>query len=149
MTEAKTVAFLDIAERSHPMTVLDAAVVVKPLALSDIADLALRFKPFRDLITRNPAFSLVELMGCGKHVVGGLIAAAIGHGGDAAYENKSASLPAGTQATLLLQLYELSFPEDIRGPFVDLAERLFNIKLRPEADPPEESSVTAPAATEK
>lgn len=121
--------FLDIAKRQKPLTLGGVELMVSAISLGAIATLSMRFEPFRFLITRNPAFKVTDLFALGEPVVAALIAASLGQLGNAEWEKKAAELSAGEQVLFLGTLYEVSFPEDVRGPFVEMLERVFSIRL--------------------
>lgn len=137
----KKPGFLDIAPRTKTVTIDGVAVTVAAISLGDIAALALRFKPFRDLLG-GTGMDMAELVKLGGPIVAGLIAAGLGKLGDEAHEAKAASLSAGQQGELLLALYETSFPESVRGPFADRLRLLFNTSLGQV-----ESTLAAPSAS--
>lgn len=120
--------FLDIAPRTKTVVVGGIDVVIGAISLGDLASLALRFKPFRDLLAGG-GFDRVEIVQLGRPVVAALIASGLGQLGNEEVEAKASSLAAGEQGELLFALYENSFPESVRGPFVQRLKLLFNTSL--------------------
>jgi hypothetical protein len=136
-------AFLDIAEARETITVGNQSFEVRAVTLGDLADLALRFEPVKQLLD-GKGFKSASLIEMGRPAVSAVIAAGVGHCGEPEYEAKANRLSGGDQLKILRKLYELSFPSEVRGPLEQMLGDLFNTNRVPAAadQPPASSDST-------
>jgi hypothetical protein len=122
--------FLEIAEQRKTITVGGQPVEVCAIGLGVIAELVAGFEPIRQLLdNKGGSFKVTSLLAIGRPAVAAVIAAGVGHPGEAEYIEKAGKLGAAEQTTLLKAIYELSFPSEVRGPFEEMIKAVFNTNL--------------------
>lgn len=113
---------LDIGPLTDIVTVNGTQITVRGINVSDLFHLVGRFPEVRNLLSGENV-SIERVLQIGGEVVPATIAAACGHVGDSAYEEKAAGLSLDAQADFIGKIWPLTFPNGV-GPFAKKLEAL-------------------------
>lgn len=116
---------LDLAPASEFVTVRGIQIETPGVSAKGLARLLSRFPDFRALVT-GAQFETDKLLELGGDTVAAIIAAGIGHPGEAKYEKAAEALTLGEQADLLDAIKRVTMPQGI-GPFVAKLSKLADI----------------------
>jgi hypothetical protein len=116
---------LDIADLSEEVPVGEKTLTVYGISAGDLVGLVTRFPALRDALSSGRAvqpgqdqIDAPSLIQEAPRAIGPLLAAGLGHLGEAEYENRAARLPIGVQVDIIDVIIRLSIPDGI-GPFVE------------------------------
>jgi hypothetical protein len=113
------VGLLDIAPLQKEMTVRGVTLKVGGISATGIVDLMREFPEIKDKLAGLETIVTPErVVQMGPEVVCGIIAAGLGHPGDADYKKKASELVLGEQFDIIVKILEVTFPQGV-GPFVE------------------------------
>lgn len=125
------VGLLDIAPVGEPVTIRGASYPVRGLSVGDIAVLLTRFPALKQLLG-GQSIDFAAIAAMSGEAVTAIIAAGLGHSGEADYEAALANLTLDEQAEVFAVILRLTMPGGV-VPFVGTLEKLMNAATPPSA----------------